>query len=230
MPLDILFFLGIAVFAAYKLYTVLGTRTGHERPPERLPERPELGAKRPALDAPPGAAQDSAAKDNVTPFPRRPAAMDQAVSGPAAEGVAAIMAADRNFSPPAFLDGAKMAHEMIVQAFANGDRAALQPLLAPDVFASFSQAIAGREAAGHRTEFTFVGCRKAELANATLQGRSAEVTVRFVCDMVSATRDAAGEVIDGVAGTVREVTDVWTFARDVRSSDPNWKLVATGEG
>ena len=225
--LDIVFIAGIALFVAYRLYSVLGARTGQERPPEQRPEAPDASAKRlpGALDKAP-----VTAKDNVFPLPRPARANVDNVptQGPVASGMALIMNADKNFSPAEFLDGAKSAHEMIVRAFAAGDRSMLQPLLAPDVYQSFEQAISSRETAGHKTEFTFVALRAAEFANATLQGRIAEVTVKFVSEMISATRDAAGVIVDGVAGTVREVTDIWTFARDTRSNDPNWQLVATG--
>lgn len=132
-----------------------------------------------------------------------------------------------SFDPDEFVSGAKMAHEMIARAYADGDRSTLKPLLGDDVFASFDAAITAREKAGHKVEFSFVGLKQAKLEEAGLRDRLAEVTVRFVSELISATRDAAGAVIEGAAGVVREVTDVWTFARDTRSSDPNWKLVAT---
>jgi predicted lipid-binding transport protein (Tim44 family) len=116
---------------------------------------------------------------------------------------------------------------MIARAYADGDRAALKPLLGADVYASFDSAITAREKAGHKVDFSFVGLKQASLEEAGLRDRIAEVTVRFVSELISATRDAAGAVIEGAAGVVREVTDVWTFARDTRSSDPNWKLIAT---
>jgi predicted lipid-binding transport protein (Tim44 family) len=142
-------------------------------------------------------------------------------------GVEQIREADSSFDPDAFVSGAKVAHEMIARAYADGDRKALKPLLGDEVYASFDAAIAEREKAGHKIDFSFVGLKQTSLDDAGIRGRLAEVTVRFVSELISATRDAAGAVIDGAAGVVREVTDVWTFARDTRSSDPNWKLVAT---
>jgi predicted lipid-binding transport protein (Tim44 family) len=221
--LDIIFFAGVALFVGYRLYQVLGTRTGNERPPE-MPDRTEMPKPNP------GRVDPKSMPDNVTPLPRtaRPMPVEPAVEGPAAAGIAAIRQADRNFSPAGFLEGAKAAHDMIVHAFAHGDRSGLKPLLDKDVYVSFEMAIAAREAAGHKTEFTLVSQRSADFADATLRDRIAEITVKFVSEIMSVTRDAAGAVVDGVAGTVREVTDIWTFARDTRSSDPNWKLVATG--
>jgi len=138
-----------------------------------------------------------------------------------------VREADQSFDPDVFVGGAKAAHEMIARAFAQGDRAALKPLLSDDVYASFDSAISTREKAGQQMDFSFVGLNQASLEDVGLRGRIAEVTVRFVSELISVTRDAAGAVIDGAAGVVREVTDVWTFARDTRSSDPNWKLVST---
>jgi predicted lipid-binding transport protein (Tim44 family) len=144
-----------------------------------------------------------------------------------AQGIAQIRQVDRDFTADAFLGGAKVAHEMIAKAFAEGDRRTLKPLLSDDVYRGFDDAISARERQGAKVEFSFVGLKAATLEDAGLRGRLAEVTVKFVSELISATRDAAGAVIEGAAGAVREVTDVWTFARDTRSSDPNWKLVAT---
>lgn len=221
--LDIIFFAGVALFLGYRFYKVLGTRTGHERPPE-MPDRPDAPKSGPVR------AEAKTLPDNVTPLPRpsRPMPAELTVQGPAADGIAAIRQADKSFSPSQFLEGAKAAHDLIVHAFAAGDREALKPLLDKDVYASFEDVIVARDAAGHKTEFTLVSQRNAEFADAALRGRIAEVTIKFVSEIMSVTRDAAGVVVDGVAGAVREVTDIWTFARDTRSSDPNWKLVATG--
>ena len=221
--LDIIFFAAVALFVGYRFYKVLGTRTGNERPPE-MPDRAEM--QKPAA----GRAEPKNLPGNVLPMPRtaRTAPVEPEVQGPAAAGIAAIRQADKAFSPGQFLQGAKAAHDMIVHAFAAGDRESLKPLLDRDVYASFDGAISAREGMGHRTEFTLVSQRDAEFVDAALRGRIAEVTVKFVSEIISVTRDAAGAVVDGVAGAVREVTDIWTFARDTRSSDPNWKLVATG--
>lgn len=226
---EILFFAGIAAFIGYRLYMALGRRTGNERPPvdpfqrrERI-ERPQAGA--------------SNQEEKVVPLSRgreamRPVAKDSvfnriAASSPLGLGLQAIRADDPGFDADAFFRGSKVAHEMIVKAFADGDRETLKPLLAPDVYASFEGAISAREKAGQKVDFAFVGLKSANIEDAGLRGRLAEVTVRFVSELISATKDAAGVVIEGAAGVVREVTDVWTFSRDVRSSDPNWKIVAT---
>jgi predicted lipid-binding transport protein (Tim44 family) len=227
--IEILFFAGIAAFIAYRLYMTLGKRTGNEQPPfDPLNRRETAERSRPAVPA---------KDDNVVALPRarealRPAAKDSILAKVApgstlAKGVDSIREQDPKFDADAFLKGAKSAHEMIAKAFAEGDRATLKLLLAPDVYASFEGAIVTREKHGQSVDFAFVGLKAAELQTAGLRGRFAEVTVKFVSELISATRDAAGTVIDGAAGVVREVTDVWTFVRDTRLDDRNWKVVAT---
>jgi predicted lipid-binding transport protein (Tim44 family) len=144
-----------------------------------------------------------------------------------AAGFDAIAAADRTFDPKSFTGGAKAAYEMIVNAFNEGDRKTLKNLLSREVYDSFAQAIAERESRGETVQSNFVSLDKADIAAATMKGRTAHVTVRFVSQMISAVKDRAGEVIDGSLDKITEVTDLWTFARDTTSGDPNWRLVAT---
>jgi predicted lipid-binding transport protein (Tim44 family) len=134
---------------------------------------------------------------------------------------------DPSFTPRSFVDGAKLAYEMIIEAFAKGDKPALKSLLSRDVFDGFASAIDSRLALGQRVESRFVGIDKAKIQQASLNGRKATITMEFVSELISATYDEAGEVIDGDPKEIRQVTDVWTFERDVGSRDPNWKLVAT---
>jgi predicted lipid-binding transport protein (Tim44 family) len=205
---------------------VLGRRTGNEPPPVSRRESIE-----------PRRQSSSKGEDNVIALPRaREAAPVRPrhsvlnsidANSPVAAGLNAIRGDDPDFDADAFVEGAKVAHEMIVKAYADGDRAQLRPLLADDVLQSFEGAISAREKAGHRVEFGFVGLKSATLEDARLKGRVSEITVKFVSELITATRDAAGVVVEGAAGVVREVTDIWTFARDTRSADPNWKLVAT---
>ncbi|MEQ1753555.1 MAG: Tim44/TimA family putative adaptor protein [Micropepsaceae bacterium] len=227
--IEILFFAGIAAFIGYRLYMVLGKRTGNEQPPfDRINQRERM--ERPRASAAP-------AEEKVVPLSRgretlRPLAKDSIFNSiepgsKLAASLKSIREQDPGFDADAFVKGAKGAHEMIAKAFADADRDGLKPLLADDVFASFEGAISVRERSGQKMEFAFVGLKEAKIEVATLRGRIAEITVRFVSELISATRDAAGVVIEGAAGVVREVTDVWTFARDTKSSDPNWKVVAT---
>ncbi|WP_181705122.1 Tim44/TimA family putative adaptor protein [Chthonobacter rhizosphaerae] len=225
-----LVFLLVAVAIFWKLRSVLGRRTGHERPPQDPFARRE---ERPAAPAP-------ETNDNVVALPRAtraPAATAEAQAagvdavapaGSALNGaLRTIVSADRSFDARHFLDGSRAAYEIIVGAFASGDRDTLKMLLSPDVYEGFSAAIADREKRGEKIETTFVGMDKADIVEAALKNGQAQITVRFVSQLISVTRDRAGAVVDGDPVKVAEVTDVWTFARDVKSRDPNWKLIAT---
>lgn len=218
-------FLIIAVAIFWRLRSVLGKRTGNERPPH------DPYASR-------DKAEDKAStNDNVIALPRTAKAQPDGSQGaidrvaPAGSALNAalqtIVSADRSFDAEHFLSGARAAYEMIVTAFAAGDRDQLKPLLSPEVLQGFSDVIADREQRGETVESTFVGIDRAEIIEASLRQGTAQVTVRFVSQLISVTRDKSGAVVDGDPGKVAEVTDVWTFARDVRSRDPNWKLVAT---
>jgi predicted lipid-binding transport protein (Tim44 family) len=147
-----------------------------------------------------------------------------------ARGLDAIAAADKNFDIKQFIAGARAAYEMIVTAYALGDRRSLRNLLAREVYDGFEAVIREREARGETVETRFVSIDTTEITNAELRGKTAQLTLRFVSQLVSATRDRNGNVIDGSAETVTSVTDVWTFAREVTSRDPNWNLVATEGG
>jgi predicted lipid-binding transport protein (Tim44 family) len=224
-------FLALAVFIFLRLRSVLGQRTGRERPPydpysARDAVRPG-GEKVVTL---PGRTID------VPKAPAEPAAGEERWAGVAEKGSAvavgldAIAREDRSFDAKHFLTGARAAYEMIVTAFAEGDRRALKNLLSRDVYEGFEAAITERERRGETVETRFVSIDSAEVTGADLRGRTAQVTVRFVSKLFSVTRDRAGTVIDGSPDRVTDVTDVWTFARDVTARDPNWKLIATEAG
>ena len=141
----------------------------------------------------------------------------------------AIARADSAFDPGQFLQGAKSAYELIVTAFARGDRKELKPLLAREVFDGFSAAITQRESRSETNETTFVGISSAGVIEAEVQNGSAQITIRFVSELISAIKSKAGEVIDGDPKKIREVVDIWTFARELASRNPNWRLMRTGE-
>lgn len=223
-----LFFMIAAVVIFMQLRSVLGKRTGNERPPFDPYSSQRVGDKE---------ASSAAAQDNVVSLPRKRgepaeasyAAID-AVAKPGSDlnkGLRAIRDADPSFEPKTFVEGAKMAYEMIVMAYADGDRKTLKNLLSREVFDGFTQAISDRESRSEKIQSSFVGIDKADIVAAEMKGSEAHVTLRLVSELISATRDKAGEVIDGDPETVAEVKDVWTFSRDTRSKDPNWKLVAT---
>ena len=211
--IDIILLAMIAVFIAFKLYSVLGRRTGNERAPEERVRVPDARAKQPV-------------EDNVVKLPDR-AGTTAARNDPVSRGLMDIKLADRRFDDAGFLEGARSAYEMIVSSFADGDRDALRPLLGDDVYKAFERAITERERRNQRMEFKFLGLESAKITAAELSGRTAEITIAFVSDVIEALRDATGDLIEGESIAPNRVTDVWTFARDVKSRDPNWALVAT---
>ncbi|WP_342359973.1 Tim44/TimA family putative adaptor protein [Terrarubrum flagellatum] len=233
MDVTTLIFLGLAVFVIWRLWAVLGQR------PDSPPFDPR--ARR---DAPPSGPAPGAPNGNVIPLPgarapetpRAPANDPERWRGVAdagsalARGLDAVAAADPSFNAESFSQGARAAYEMIVTSFSRGDRATLKNLLSKDVFEGFSAAIADRESKKHTAETTFVSIDEAKIVEAELKDRQAQATVRFVSKIISVTRDAAGAVVDGAGDKIVEVTDIWTFARDVRARDPNWVLIATEAG
>lgn len=219
-----LFFLVAAVLIFLQLRNVLGRRTGNEKPPFD-PYTARDAAKAPASD-----------DGKVVTLPRREVTDEEKFSEidaaakpgtPLNESLREMLRVDPTFRPSEFLNGARMAYEMIVMAFADGDRKTLKNLLSKEVYEGFDAAISDREAKGEVVKSTFVGIDKANITHASVQGPEEQVTVRIVSQLISATFDKGGAVVDGDQENVAEVTDIWTFARDSRSRDPNWKLVAT---
>jgi predicted lipid-binding transport protein (Tim44 family) len=227
----------VAVFLILRLRSVLGKRTGNERPPARDPFTPPAPpTATPRVDAPAG----QSGNDNVVPLPTPSAPVPRpslATSGPggiratvlptATPGVAAIRAGDPNFEPLSFTAGARAAFTTIVEAFAKGDTAALRPLLDGPTFASFEGAIRGRIERKEKAETTLIGFEASDISAAELQGGHAAVTVRFVSEQINVLRNAEGQIIDGNPNEVQKVIDLWTFRRDTKSSDPNWLLIKT---
>ena len=198
----------IAGFLVLRLRSVLGRRTGTER-------------RRETFGAP------DAARENIVSLPPRAQVPPPPAEAAGASGLAALKSADGSFDEKHFLEGARAAFEIIVNAFAKGDAAALKPLLSDAVFASFAQAIHERGARQERHETNLLTIKTVEIAEGALQGDAALVTVKFVSDQINVTRAADGHVVDGSPDQVEEKTDLWTFSRAVRSRDPNWMLVAT---
>jgi predicted lipid-binding transport protein (Tim44 family) len=217
---------GIAIVVLWRLRSVLGQRTGNERPPMDKSFKP----------AP------EAANANILEFPKNQSGTDKiidvepskpvwegfAIEGsPVALGLEKLAKADSTFLPKTFLSGAKLAYEMVVEAFANGDKPALKNLLSRDVLDGFSKVIDGRLQSGEKLTFQFVGFEKAEILAASLNEKRASVSVKFLSQMISSTYDKAGTLIDGDPKEIKDVTDVWTFERDVTQKDPNWRVVST---
>lgn len=208
----------IAGFLALRLYSVLGKRTGHEQEPALRPaeERAKVTVLQPS-PVPQGAG------DSVR--------LAEGLIAPGAEhGVRALIAADRSFDVPQFVDGAKSAYKMVLEAFWRGDRDELGWLCDADVLASFEAAIAAREAEGHMLDNRLVRIEKAQIIEASVKDRIAEVALRFEADIAAVTRDKDGNVVAGSMTDAVGTRDVWTFTRDIRSADPNWKLSETDEG
>ena len=226
-------FLALAVFIFLRLRNVLGQRTGRERPPydpysARDAVRP--AASNDKVVTLPGQTAEPVAKPAPEAAPTERWKGVAEPGSPIAGGLDAVAAADSSFDAKHFLTGARAAYEMVVTAFAEGDQRTLKGLLSRDVFDGFDTAVRERQARGETVETRFVSIDKAEIVGAELRGRTAQVTVRFVSQLISVTRDRSEAVVDGASDKVTEVTDVWTFARDVSSRDPNWKLVATEAG
>ena len=204
-----------------------------------------LGHERPRYD--PYSTQDANGKsvpDNIVTLPRGeparvPQELDEAAFAKRLKDVAAegsdvarklqeVARSDRTFDPKHFMQGARAAYEMIVTAFAEGDRKELKQLLSREVFDSFSTAISERERNGETVDFKFVGISNAEIIDAELADKTSNIMVKFTSDLITATRNREGEVVEGNPSQIQEVIDIWTFARDLTSRDPNWRLVATG--
>ena len=225
-------FLALAVFIFVRLRSVLGTRTGSERPPfDPYSGKEAKPATLPDKPAIPNRSEEAAIvreTDRDAPPAERWAGIAAPGSAVAA-GLDAIANADRNFEARSFLEGAKAAYEMIVMSFAEGDRKSLRNMLGKELFEEFAAAINEREAKGHKMESRFVSLDKAEIKSAELAGSEARITIDFVSQLVSVTRDKDGNVVEGNAEALTDVEDLWMFARDVNSSDPNWKLVENNE-
>jgi predicted lipid-binding transport protein (Tim44 family) len=219
-----IFFLVAAVLIFLQLRNVLGRRTGSEKPPF------DPYTAREASDGP-------GRKEAAIASPRRddddeenPYARADAFAKPDTDlnkGIRSLIDADPNFNPKEFMKGAAAAYEMIVVAFAEGDRETLKNLLSRDVYEGFDGAIKERESRGEKIKSNFVGIEKADMLSATAKDAEASIAVRVVSQLISATYDRDGALIDGHPNEVAEVKDIWTFSRDIRSRDPNWKLVGT---
>ena len=233
MSFGTIFIIVLAAIVLFQLYNVLGRRTGNERPPYDPYSRDRNSAPK----------EEAGEADNVVTLPNRrvPAGEEGVPAGvrygeidkvaeagtPLNKELRRIKDADPAFEPGEFVEGAKIAYEMVVNAFAEGDRKTLQNLLSQDVYEGFEAAITQREESGETMRSSFIGINDIRIVSAELRGRDALVTLRIVSEMISATLSSNGDVVDGDLETVVEVRDIWTFGRDTRSRDPNWKLVGT---
>lgn len=219
----------IAVVVIFKLRSVLGERTGHEQPPQEKSVFDPL--KKEQADT-----NQRASGDNVIPLPGQnqsmPTREDVVNIGLNNDlpGLTDIAVADRSFEPGTFVSGGRVAYEMIVVAFASGNRGVLQGLLSQSVFENFDSVISGRETRGETVEMEFIGLDRSEIVDAKLEGSKAAITVEFESSFTQSVKNEEGQVIDGDPITVRKVRDIWTFERDLENQDPNWRVVATESG
>ncbi len=215
---DIILFAMIAAFLVYRLGSVLGKRTGHEQQGREPFGR--IAGKELSVET---------GNDNVVAIPARETpAQEEEPDTPLGAALTQIKLADSSFTRKHFLEGSRAAFEMVITAFALGDMKTLRSLLSQEVYDNFADAIRSREHANQTRETTLVGIDVAEIVEAKFEDkRYAFVTVKYISQQVNATRDEAHNVVDGDPNAIEKVTDIWTFHRDTRSSDPNWKLVAT---
>lgn len=213
--LEIVILAMVAVFLGLRLYAVLGKRTGHEQPMAKPAEEPLAPSGQP--------------RSLPERMPDMPSAEADPVGIGAARAVRAIVAADRNFDVDRFLEGAKSAYRMTLEAYWAGDREQLAALADSEVHSAFVDAIDAREAAGETLDNRLITIERATIVDAALDGRTARITVRFEADVAAVTRDAEGRVIAGSLSDAVPTNDVWTFARSLDSNDPNWLLVDTDE-
>lgn len=222
---DIIILALIAGFVILRLRNVLGKRTGHQgRPTEPFRSRPTLEDDNRKDDE--ESDEDEDEDDNVVHLPGRDG-QEISTDTPLGAGLTQIKVADPRFDPGDFVDKAKDAFEYIVMNFAEGDTAALKPLLSKDVFEGFSNAVKEREKRGETLETNLLRIKDAEFLEASMSGRTASITVKYTTEQINVTRDKDGGVVDGESDRIADVVDIWTYERNTRSSDPNWVLVAT---
>ncbi len=214
--LELLILVALAAVVLYRLRSVIGTRSGHEAPPDYM--RPNGSAGAPSGPVP---VPDLEPEDDTPPA---------GVPETSREALTAIRAIEPDFDPTGFVGGARGAYEMILMAYEEGDRDTLQSLLSPDVYQAFESGIAAREEEGLRVDARFIGVREAEIEEIAFEEHSniADVTVRFVGELITAVRDAENRIVEGDPNETRRQSDVWTFSREMGSRDPNWLLTGTG--
>jgi predicted lipid-binding transport protein (Tim44 family) len=218
----------VAIVVLMMLRNALGRKTGNEE------DRARTLHQKPAQET---RMRESEAPATIAPVPTpqhklEPVSIDEFAEpgSKLAQSLTEIQVQDNQFDPGIFLSGAKAAYEMIVNGFARDDKKAIRPLLAEDVFKNFSSVIDQRKSRGEKVETTFIGISSSEISAAALTNKIAEISVKFVSELISATKNSDGAIIDGDPNQIFKVTDVWTFSRDIKSNDPNWKLSATASG
>lgn len=208
-----------AAFLGYRLYSVLGRRAEHEE--ESVPHRFDAGANQQPQSVQPSA---SAAAPSARPLEL------EGVMPAVERGIREIANADKTFDLPIFMDGAKAAYEMVLEAYWEGDRDTLSDLCDDDVYEGFVGAIDAREKAGETLDNSLIRIEETRIHSASLDGKLARISVLFVADIAAVTRDKDGNVVAGSLDDAIESRDVWTFSRNTVDPDPNWVLDETDEG
>ena len=219
--LDIILLAAVAGFIFLRLRSVLGRRMGHEQsPPEEKANRRVEGHK--------GDLEDKPADDNIVVLGDNGSNAEPSpfASTPLMRTLSDIRQIDKTFDQTVFAQGAQAAYESIVVAFANGDRETLRMLLSETVYENFASTIQDREDRDETMSTDIVAVHTAEIIDATLEGKEAEVTVKFEAEMISMTKDEEGVVVAGDPHP-NTVNELWTFARDLKSRNPNWLLITT---
>lgn len=209
----LLIFILIAGFVAFRLFSVLGTRTGHEAPSDIESAVQKARSREPRSET------DMSDSD-------RPQA--EPVPQPVSTNARVLREADPSFDENEYLSGARGAYEMIVEAFASGDLRSIRPFLSDGVYDAFKSAVVARDEADHKADVKFVGIEHAGIVDANVDDTALTAVTEFTSNQVRVTRDADGEVVDGDPNRIDLVKDRWTFSRKRSSRDPNWILVATG--
>lgn len=216
--LSLLVLAGIAIFLIVRLRNVLGTRDGFEKPrvDPMSADDAETTARR-SFEVIEGGV-DHDISDNVSGNTR------------ASENLAQLKKLEPSFTVTEFLSGARAAYEMILMAFENGDLSEVKAFISDDVAEAFQSVIDGRKDAGFNVEAQFVGLHEAQIIDVDFdhEANEEEIKVRFVAELTVVVRDASGAIVEGDPNHVKRQKDIWTFARELGSSDPNWQLVATG--
>ena len=224
--IELLVLFAIAGFVLFRLRSVIGTRTGYEAPPKAGPRASAPDRRAPDVpDLDEDHDEDAAEAQDDREDPRA-----QALPEATRTALAAMRKAEPSFSLPVFLGGARGAYEMILMAYESGDRDTLRDLLSAEVFEAFDQVITQREVAGLRVDARFVGLRDVRLESAGFDDATgeADLTIRFVGELITAVHDAENRIVEGDPNEVRRQTDIWTFSRHMGARNPNWLLSATG--
>lgn len=225
--IDILILGAVAAFLFFRLRGVLGQKHGEER------TRPNPYSAKKEADAPAkddNISDEAENQDNVFNMPdrdRRDIFVDSAPNRKLESALTKIALADQNFEPMDFMEGAKVAFEMIVEAYAKGDLETLEALLGKDLYETFAQGVKQREKSGHNATTEILGIKQAHIIDASLKQNTARITIRFVTDETRFIEDKNGKIISGDPGAIHQTRDVWTFERAVNSKSPNWLLIET---